>query len=287
MPLDIKKLRAELADYFKNREDVAFAYLFGSVVKGTTHSESDVDVGIYFTPATSQLEYESDKEYPNESQIWSDVEKITKRETDLVVLNRAAATIAFAVLHEGQLLCLNHPSLWTGFYLMVSDVAESFRAFSFDFMQIRERSHSLNEIDRNRLVRLATFLDHELIDVKKFQNLNQLAYQNENDKSLKRNVERWAEYLVNASIDAAKIILASEKKMIPETYRKVLGNLSQVRNFDVVIANQLGEFAKLRNTLAHEYLDLRFAQLQKFVSGAEPAYRYLIDFIKKFINEKD
>ncbi|MEK7586326.1 MAG: HepT-like ribonuclease domain-containing protein [Patescibacteria group bacterium] len=283
--MQTKEITQELSDYFKKRDDVAFAYLFGSMVKGTTHSESDVDIGIYFTPRTSELEYESKSEYPGESEIWREVEKITKRETDLVVLNRAPATIAFAVLHEGQLLSLNYPSLWTGFYLTISEVAESFRAFSFNFMQIRERSHSLSEIDRNRLVRLLTFLDHELADVKKFQNLDQLAYQNEVDRTLKRNVERWAETLVNASIDCAKIILASEKKMIPETYREVLENLTQINNFDQKIASQLGEFAKLRNTLAHEYLDLRFAQLQKFVLGAEPVYRYLVEFIRNFIKK--
>jgi uncharacterized protein YutE (UPF0331/DUF86 family)/predicted nucleotidyltransferase len=283
--MDVKKLTIELADYFKKRDDVAFAYLFGSVVKGTTHLDSDVDIGVYFTPKTPALEYESKSEYPSESEIWSDIEKITKHETDLVVLNRAAATIAFAVLHEGQLLCLNDSRLWTGFYLMISEVAESFRAFSFDFMQISERSQSLSAIDRHRLVRLLTFLNLELRDVKKFENLDQLAYQNENDRGLKRNVERWAECLVNASIDAAKIILASEKKMIPETYREVLENLVQINGFNPAIASQLGEFAKLRNTLAHEYLDLRFVQLQKFVVGAESAYSYLIEFIKNFIKK--
>lgn len=152
MTQDINELRAKLTDYFKGREDVAFAYLFGSVIKGTTHLDSDVDIGVYFIPKTPALEYESKSEYPGESEIWSAVEKITKRETDLVVLNRAAATVFFSVLNQGVKLFSRNDHLLTRLYLAVSVLAEDFRNFVSGFLKIKERSSSLSPIDRGRLV---------------------------------------------------------------------------------------------------------------------------------------
>ncbi len=78
-----EELLKKLKDYFESRQDVSFAYLFGSTVSKNTHSESDIDIGIYFTPKTKELEYESDREYQNEDIIWSDLEKITKKKDRL------------------------------------------------------------------------------------------------------------------------------------------------------------------------------------------------------------
>ena len=71
--------------------------------------------------------------------------------------------------------------------------------------------------------------------------------------------------MVNSSIDMAKIILASEKKQIPETYRSIIYNLGTVDGFDQTIATSLSSFSKMRNLLAHEYLDIRFAQIEKII----------------------
>jgi len=83
----------------------------------------------------------------------------------------------------------------------------------------------------------------------------------------------------------AKIILASEKKQIPETYRLIIENLGTVQDFDQAVATSLSNFSRMRNILAHEYLDIRFAQIKKFTEQSEKSYKYLIDFVKKFINK--
>src|ERR1039457_4211889 len=102
--MDKKDLIKQLSEYFKGRKDVSFAYLFGSVAKGTSHSESDIDIGVYFKPKTRELEYESTEEYAGEDDMWSDIEHITKRHTDMVVLNRAPATLFDGVFRSGILL---------------------------------------------------------------------------------------------------------------------------------------------------------------------------------------
>lgn len=54
--------------------------------------------------------------------------------------------------------------------------------------------------------------------------------------------------------------------------------------FDENAARQLSEYAKLKNILAHEYLDVHFKQLEKFARESKTTYQYLIDFTKGLIN---
>ncbi len=278
-----QQLTKKLNDYFKNCKNVSFAYLFGSMVSGNIHSESDVDIGVYFTPRTKELEYESDSEYENEDLIWLDLEKITGKKTDMVVLNRAPSTLVYSVLQNGKKIFARDENLLSRLYLSISSLAEDFRYFVSDFLKIRERSHSLNEIDKDRLSRMIVFLEKEAEDFEKFKKIDQKIYTT--DISVKRNIERWVENIVNLSIDIAKIILASEKKSIPETYRLIIENLGTVKDFNQNIATSLSNFSKMRNILAHEYLDIRFVQIKKFTEESEESYKYLIDFVKKFINK--
>jgi len=276
----IKKLK----DYFKERREISFVYLFGSVAQGTAHSESDVDIGVYFIPKTGELEYESDTEYEEEDSIWLDLERMTSKKTDMVVLNRAPSTLIYSVIKKGQKIFSRDENFLLRLFLAVSSAAEDFREFVGDFVKIRERSYSLNDIDKERLERVVSFIEQEIADFKLFETIDQKKYQS--DLPTKRNIERWAENIVNASIDIGKIILASEKKQIPDTYRLILEQLGSIGDFDQKIATDLASYSKMRNLLAHEYLDMRFAQLQKFVKNSKPAYEYLVKFIKKLLSEK-
>lgn len=125
------------------------------------------------------------------------------------------------------------------------------------------------------------FLKDELKEYCHFQNLDSNTY--ESNSTERRNVERWIENLVNASIDLAKIILAAEQKKIPESYKKTLQLLAILPGFDEKTAYKLAKFSPLRNILAHEYLDIRFQKIQQFLQEAEPIYKSLIEFVTKFL----
>lgn len=189
-----KKIKA-LKDYFSKRPEIIMAFVFGSYAKGRGMKESDFDIAVYFKPEGKSIEWEKDKEYPGENQIWQDVEKIVGIDTDLVVLNRASSTLSFAVIQEGVPIIIKDHSLYMRFYLIVSSAAEYFREFVKDFWEIKQRAMSLSEIDKE----------------------------------------------------------AAEK---------------------------LSKFAKLRNILAHEYLDVRFRQIKEFIREAEPFYKKVVAFVK-------
>jgi len=280
----IEKKITLLRDYFLKQRDISMAFIFGSYARGGEISESDFDLAVYFKPEGELLEWEEIRFYSGEDRIWSDVERIVGVKTDLVILNRAPSTLAFSIIQEGRPIIIKDYSIYLRFFLTISSTAEDFREYVSDFWRIKQRSGSLSEIDKERLIRIVDFLETEMKDYPEFADIAQREY--EVVSSLRRNVERWVENIVNASIDIAKIILASEKKRLPQTYREVLQELSLIEGFDSETAEQLAQFAKLKNILAHEYLDIRFRQIKRFIEKSEPAYSRLLAFVKDFLTKK-
>jgi uncharacterized protein YutE (UPF0331/DUF86 family) len=138
--------------------------------------------------------------------------------------------------------------------------------------------------DRERLIRYIDFMESELSDFQKFSNVDWKAYQE--DRDLRRNLERWVENLVNCSIDIAKVILVSEKRRIPSTYKEVLKELGATPYFDEGFGEAISRWAGLRNILAHEYLDTRWDSIRRFIQSSEPTYHKLIERIKLLLPKK-
>jgi uncharacterized protein YutE (UPF0331/DUF86 family)/predicted nucleotidyltransferase len=271
----------KLKKYFAKNPQIIMAYVFGSYAKDRVMSESDFDIAVYYKPENRRIEYEMDREYPNESEIWSDVGRIVGVNTDFVVMNRCPSTLAFEILQTGKPIIIKDRGLWLEFYLIVSSVAEDFMEFAKDFYAIRQRSASLSELEKHSLRRRIVFLENEIGEINVFKDLTFGIY--ETDRNRRRIVERWIENIINATIDIAKIILASEKKEIPKTYQGTLELFGILIGLEEKSVKELSEFANLRNILAHEYLDILFKRIRNFIDEAEPIYKYLIDFVNKLL----
>lgn len=131
-------------------------------------------------------------------------------------------------------------------------------------------------------MRIIDFIETELNDISQFSNLSYADYQK--NSVVRRNVERWVENCVNASIDAAKIIIASKNQHIPQTCRETLQRLKALEGFSPETIDSLSNYTRLRNVLAHEYLDLRFNYIRCFVQEAEPQYRKFLEGVKEQIS---
>jgi len=105
------------------------------------------------------------------------------------------------------------------------------------------------------------------------------------DRDFRRSVERWVENLVNASIDAAKIVLASERRPVPQTYRETLEMLSTVDGFRdrTAVTRRLAENSRIRNMLVHEYLELRYTQVNAVMDGAAATYGALAEGLRTWM----
>ncbi len=282
METRIEKIITFLKEYFRDAPGVVFAYLFGSLAKQNQTGESDVDIAVYFQPKERFTEIETQRQFDVEHTVWQALERLIGREVDLLVLNRAPATVADAVIHEGIPLVIKDRRLFWDYFLAVDALAEEYRDFARDFVSIKRRSRSLTEIDRDRILRLLDFLETELDDAPSFLELTREQYIT--NSAIRRNVERWIENCVNASIDISKILLASAKHHIPQTYREALLSLDILPGFPTKQSEILAQNTKLRNILAHQYLDVKFPHVLHFAKNAAPLYRDLCSFIRRYLD---
>jgi len=275
-----KEIILKLTTYFRERTDVAFSVLFGSIARGTELPQSDIDVGVYFIPAGGELEIEDEVYYDSEDGIWADIDRITGKETDLLVMNRAPARIVYTALTEGISLFTADGNLRWRVIQACGSMFEEYAEFSEAFAAVKARSWSLSNTDRDRLIRIVDFLENETRDAGQFASLSYHLYAS--DSALRRNIERWIENLVNASVDAAKLVIASEKQTIPQTYRETIYRLKTLPGFQPDLVDTLASFTRLRNILAHEYLDIRYRHIERFTSRAEKIYLQFIEAIRSF-----
>jgi predicted nucleotidyltransferase len=98
-------VRQALLDVLQSQPQIAAAYLFGSVARGTATGSSDVDVGILLEHAPP----------PTLEGIPADVQdRLTEalgRPVDVIILNDAAPDLIHRVLRDGELILDRVPAL--------------------------------------------------------------------------------------------------------------------------------------------------------------------------------
>jgi len=135
-----------------------------------------------------------------------------------------------------------------------------------------------------RLIRHLEFLGNELEDYGTFKPLTWKEYNEDRDK--RRNVERWVENIINSSIDIAKIIMTSEGRTLPDTYREVVRHLSLIKGFDSELIERLSRWVSLRNIISHEYLDIRWSSIKRFITETQPVFEGFRKTIKYYLEHK-
>lgn len=274
-----------LSAYFSKRDDVIMAFVFGSYANKTAHQESDWDIAVYFKSITGTVEWENkERQYPEEDRIWNDCINILQTDNvDLLILNRAPASIAETAI-RGIPLIIKDFSLFLKFMIIISQEAEDYRSFVNDYFAISQRSKSLTPIDQEILKKTINFLNEQLSLYDYFQKFSETDYHNIHKRN---DVERWIENIINAAINIAKIILGSEKKEIPQTYRDALKQMTFILKLPPDTAEKFENWAKLRNILAHEYLDIKWKRISEFIKSSESYFQNLVKETEKFMEEKN
>ena len=132
-------LTEKLKAYFNNRQEVAFAFLFGSQARGTATKRSDVDIAVHFyLEKRHPIEYETEIFYPTKNELWADLEQIIHKEVELLVLNRVSASVAASAI-TGIPLVRNDWGLYLDFMKIVTREAEDFREMLIEDFLEREK----------------------------------------------------------------------------------------------------------------------------------------------------
>jgi hypothetical protein len=129
----------KLRNYFEKRDDIVMSFLFGSSAKGHEGADSDIDIAVYFKPETNILEWENaSSQYDSEKQIWLEIERIVEKDVDLLVLNRAAATVADSAL-RGLPVIIKDRNLYMDFLLRITSEAIDFRQWVEGYWRLKEQ----------------------------------------------------------------------------------------------------------------------------------------------------
>ena len=103
---------------------------------------------------------------------------------------------------------------------------------------------------------------------------------------MRRDVERWIENIINSSIDISKIILVAENIPLPDTYKELVASVSLVPGFNKERMKSLSEWVRFRNIIAHEYLDISWASIRKFILESDPLYESFLKDVKEYLEKK-
>lgn len=263
----IKKLKK----YFEKNQDVNLAFLYGSVARQQEHNKSDIDILV------------SLKNQESEDKIWRELNEIIGEEIDLVSCQDAPATLISNAFKTGTPLSIKDKNLFWDLYLDKTMEAEDFAEFVSDYWKIYQRSKSLSPEDQSRLLERLEFLKREIGELGKFSKIKQSEY--EGNSSIRRELERWTENIINALIDIAKIILASSKEPIPKTYESALQKFAFLAGMSESQSQKFSAFARLRNILAHEYLDILYAKISDFIKEFPELYQFIDKFLDQYLEK--
>ncbi len=275
---------SDLKDYFEKMPSVQLAFVFGSRAGNNVRELSDWDIGIYFRPQ-EWAEIETERDYPDEYWIWSDLMKILRTDdVDLVILNRASPSLVFNVLRKGIPLVIKDRGLYLDLLCKTSSEAIEWWEFVREYYIISEKAESIPPSERARVLRYLRFLENEFSEI---QMIKAISWKDYLEDSFKRKViERWIENIVMAMLDIAKIILASQKMEIPDSYREILKNFSTI-HINENFGERIAWFATMRNIIAHEYLDIRWKRIKRFLEDAEGILPEFIEKIKEILEVRD
>jgi hypothetical protein len=92
-----EKIIRELKEFFKDRKDVLFAYLFGSIAYNNYNSKSDIDVAVFL---------DTDKDLFDERlSLINELETKFKKDVDVIILNTVKSNLLkYVVVKEGMVI---------------------------------------------------------------------------------------------------------------------------------------------------------------------------------------
>ncbi len=131
-----------------------------------------------------------------------------------------------------------------------------------------------------RLINHRNFLIGEIRDFPVYSETSYSKYLQ--DRRFRREIERWIENILISVVDICKIVLTLENVDIPDTYRKIV---SDTFLFFGEISKEVSNFISLRNVIVHEYLDIRWERIERFLKSKDKIDKF-IEEVEKYLNKR-
>ncbi|MGQ9696274.1 MAG: HepT-like ribonuclease domain-containing protein [Thermodesulfobacteriota bacterium] len=143
----------------------------------------------------------------------------------------------------------------------------------------------MNLGEKVRIITTLDYMEKELGFLSEYEkDVDWKAYQTNRSKRLE--IERWVENLINSTLDLSKILLIMNREEILETSREILLKIGARIYQKEEEALSFSEFAKIRNTLAHRYLDIKWNDIKRFMQLAPKLYPPFLNYIKRHLESR-
>ena len=98
--IDKQQIISKLEPVLQAMPEITFAYIFGSVSKGTAGPLSDIDIAVYLDPSYRHIS----AGYGYKSEIISELSQLLAKKVDVVILNQASTLLKHRVISNGILI---------------------------------------------------------------------------------------------------------------------------------------------------------------------------------------
>jgi len=105
----IEKMISILKNYMISKENVKFAYLFGSYAENRERKDSDIDVAVYLSGI------HEDDFFKYKLDLKTELEQIFKKTVDVVIMNNASPLLNHEVFKNGIIIKNSEPSILSQF----------------------------------------------------------------------------------------------------------------------------------------------------------------------------
>jgi predicted nucleotidyltransferase len=112
IPSSIRARLADLKRLFRQAEQVASAYIFGSVAEAVSHQQSDVDFAVRLKPGLSAPD-----RHQIRMRLIQEIEQVLEGDVDVVVLDDASLKMIHQVLIHGSAIHVENDQLEESFRL--------------------------------------------------------------------------------------------------------------------------------------------------------------------------
>ena len=135
---------------------------------------------------------------------------------------------------------------------------------------------------KHRLLKRVDFLKSLIVPF--FQSYHTITKEQYNSNvRLRREVEKWVEDAINCVIDISKTLYSEKKMVIPETNRELLENIDLLGLFEAKLGSIISQWAVLKNRLAHDYLDLKWDGISRFIKEGEGILKLFTAGVENYI----
>lgn len=257
-------------------ENVLLAYVFGSTARGARQPISDIDIAVLLK--NNSLEKQADVLCRIAKAFHVPEEKI-----DIVDLRRADTLLKYNILREGVKL------VDRGFEgELVNDIVECYPEIGESLkIALREWLKGDPKIDQAIISRrLDEVLNNAAIIRERYAHkpVEWILADSERTLALERAMER----IIESMVDVCRHIVSAKSLGLIETQAEYPLRLAQHQLMPESLAQKVAELSRIRNILAHRYLEIDYATLlAKAQETAEQIVPYFVDWTKKLLSSEE